>query len=210
MMECPLQEHIWQVDHIFTEYPSLYEYICISRALRFMRQVVQNRNKILLNRNSKNKKQVVMKKQTFINLVGQSLTKKAIGLSLGMVLVLAVSGVQAQQVSQRSGVTSKDLIVQTVENTDNLEFTVIEVEYEPGGINPRHSHPAALTFYIISGTPVFQEEGKEPITLKPGESLFVPAGTIHSHWNPSKTEGVRWLEFIAAEKGKGRAIRLPE
>ena len=41
MMECPLQEHIWQVDHIFTEYPSLYEYICISRALRFMRQVVQ-------------------------------------------------------------------------------------------------------------------------------------------------------------------------
>ncbi len=203
MMECPLQEHIWQVDHIFTEYPSLYEYICISRALRFMRQVVQNRN-------SKNKKQVVMKKQTFINLVGQSLTKKAIGLSLGMVLVLAVSGVQAQQVSQRSGVTPTDLIVQTVENTDNLEFTVIDVKYEPGGVNRRHFHPAAVTFYVVSGTPVFQQEGKEPITLKPGDSLLVPAGTTHSHWNPSKTEGVRWLEFIVAEKGKGRSIRLPE
>jgi quercetin dioxygenase-like cupin family protein len=202
MMECPLQEHIWQVDHIFTEYPSLYEYICISRALRFMRQVVQNRN-------SKNKKQVVMKKQTFINLVGQSLTKKAIGLSLGMVLVLAVSGVQAQQVSQRSGVTPTDLIVRGVDGTANLDFTVIDVKYEPGGVNRRHFHPAAVTFYVVSGTPVFQQEGKEPITLKPGDSLLVPAGTTHSHWNPSKTEGVRWLEFIVAEKGKGRSIRKP-
>ena len=68
---------------------------------------------------------------------------------------------------------------------------------------------AAVTFYILSGTPVFQEDGKEPITLKPGDSLLVAAGTTHSHWNPSKTEDVRWLEFIVAEKGKGRAIRRP-
>jgi quercetin dioxygenase-like cupin family protein len=130
-----------------------------------------------------------------------------------LVTALAVAPVTHAQgskaLSQRSGVTSKDLIVREVDGINNLEFIVIDVSYEPGGINPLHRHPAAVTFYVISGTPVFQEKGKEPVTLKPGDSLLVPAGTIHSHWNPSKTEGVRWLEFIATEKGKGKAIRLP-
>jgi quercetin dioxygenase-like cupin family protein len=112
---------------------------------------------------------------------------------------LAVSAAYAQDpkdVPQKTGVTPND-------------FIVIDVKYEPGGINRRHYHPAAVTFYVLSGTPVFQEEGKEPVTLKPGDSLLVPAGTTHSHWNPSRTQGVRWLEFIVAERGKGKSIRKP-
>ena len=135
---------------------------------------------------------------------------KLIGFSF--VAVLATSVVHAQapkDTPQRSGVTSTDLIVSKVDGTANLEFTVLDVKYEPEGINRRHFHPAALTFYVVSGTMVFQEEGKEPITLNPGDSLLVPAGTTHSHWNPSKTEGARFLEFIVAEKGKGRSIRKP-
>jgi quercetin dioxygenase-like cupin family protein len=127
-------------------------------------------------------------------------------------ILLAVSVVHAQDPKdnpQKSGVVATDLIVRAVEGVANQEFTVIDVKYAPGGVNRRHFHPAAVTFFIVSGTPVFQEEGKEPITLKPGDSLLVPAGTTHSHWNPSKAEGVRWLEFIVAEKGKGRSIRKP-
>lgn len=129
-----------------------------------------------------------------------------------LVVFFAITVVQAQDttaIPQKTGVFPTDLIVQSVDGTENMEFIVIDVTYGPGGINRRHFHPAAVTFYVISGTPVFQEEGKEPITLKPGESLLVPAGTTHSHWNPSKTEGVRWLEFIVAEKGKGKSIRKP-
>jgi quercetin dioxygenase-like cupin family protein len=42
-----------------------------------------------------------------------------------------------------------------------------------------------------------------------GDSLFVAAGTIHSHWNPSTTDHLRFLEFIVAEKDKGRSIPQP-
>ena len=42
-----------------------------------------------------------------------------------------------------------------------------------------------------------------------GDSLSVPAGTIHSHWNASSTERLRFLEFIAADKGKSRQFRSP-
>ena len=94
-------------------------------------------------------------------------------------------------------------------NTANQEVAVYETEYEPGGVNPRHLHPAAITFHVLSGTGIWQEEGKPPVTLKAGDSLFVPAGTIHSHWNPSTTERLRFLEFIVAERDKGRSIPQP-
>ena len=116
---------------------------------------------------------------------------------------------QDRNAQPRIGVTSSELFEKAVPDTENMEVTVLDVRYQPQGVNPRHFHPAAVTFYILEGRPVFQEEGKEPLSLKPGDTLLVPAGTTHAHWNPSTTEGVRWLEFIVAEKGKGRAIRKP-
>jgi quercetin dioxygenase-like cupin family protein len=116
---------------------------------------------------------------------------------------------EAKAVAQKTGVSSSELFLGAVPGAGNTEVSVLDVSYLPGAMNPRHFHPAAVTFHVIAGTPVFQEDGKEPVTLKPGDSLLIPAGTTHSHWNPSKTEGVRWLEFIVAEKGKGRSIRKP-
>lgn len=111
---------------------------------------------------------------------------------------------------ERKGVISHPaLLKMALPNTANQEVAVYETEYEPGGINPRHLHPAAITFHVLSGTGVWQEDGKPPVTLRAGDSLFVPAGTVHAHWNPSATERLRFLEFIVAEKDKGRAIPQP-
>ena len=126
-----------------------------------------------------------------------------------MVVAAPETYAQESNLPQKTGVTSTEILERLVPDTTNKEVTVLDVRYAPGAINRRHFHPAAVTFYILSGTPVFQEEGKQPFTLKPGDSLLVPAGTTHAHWNPSNTEGLRWLEFIVAEKGKGRAIRKP-
>ena len=101
------------------------------------------------------------------------------------------------------------LLKTVLPGTSNLEVAVYEAEYAPGGRNPRHLHPAAITFYVVSGSGVWQEEGQAPVTLHAGDSLLVPAGTIHSHWNPSTTEHLRFVEFIVAEKDKGRSIPQP-
>jgi quercetin dioxygenase-like cupin family protein len=132
----------------------------------------------------------------------------AIVLAVATVSFLSALGPTAGQ--HRQGVTSHPpLLKMVLPDTANQEVAVYEVEYAPGGINPRHLHPAAITFHIVSGTGVWQEEGKPPVTLKAGDSLFVPAGTIHAHWNPSPTERLRFLEFIVAEKDKGRSIPQP-
>jgi quercetin dioxygenase-like cupin family protein len=116
---------------------------------------------------------------------------------------------QAQRAAgqeKRGVIPHPPLLKMVLPDTGNQEVAVYEVEYAPGGINPRHLHPAAITFHVLSGTGVWQEDGKPPITLHAGDSLFVAAGTIHSHWNPSTTERLRYLEFIVAEKDKGRSV----
>ena len=131
--------------------------------------------------------------------------------SIAMAAIATLMLGTASTAQERKGaIPHPPLLKMDVPNTTNQEVAVYEAEYAPGGINPRHLHPAAITFHILSGSGIWQEEGKEPVTLKAGDSLFVPAGTIHAHWNPSSTERLRFLEFIVAEKDKGRSIPLPK
>jgi len=123
-------------------------------------------------------------------------------------LLLAVALATGQE--RRGIIGHPPLLKLDLADTANQEVAVYETVYEPGGINPRHMHPAAITFHVLSGSGIWQEEGKPPVTLKAGDSLFVPAGTIHSHWNPSATDRLRFLEFMVAEKDKGRAVPLPK
>jgi quercetin dioxygenase-like cupin family protein len=108
------------------------------------------------------------------------------------------------------GITHKSFLKRDIPGTSGQEVVVWDTEYAPRGINPRHFHPAAITFYVVSGTGIWQEDGKAPLTLKAGDSLFVPAGTTHAHWNPSYTESLRFLEFIAGPQEKVRPEPSPQ
>jgi quercetin dioxygenase-like cupin family protein len=108
------------------------------------------------------------------------------------------------------GITHKRLLRSDLAEITGQEVIVWDTEYAPRAINPRHYHPAAITFHVVSGTGIWQEEGKAPVTLKAGDSLFTPAGTTHTHWNPSYTESLRFLEFIVGEKDKARPEPLPQ
>ena len=54
-----------------------------------------------------------------------------------------------------------------------------------------------------------EEEGKPPVTLHAGETLLALAGTIHTHWNPSTTEPLRFIELIVAKEGQDRSVPRP-
>ena len=103
--------------------------------------------------------------------------------SIGIATVGLLYLLQAQPAAgeeKRGVIPHAPLLKQVLPDTANLEVAVYETEYAPGGINPRHLHPAPITFYVLSGAGVWQEEGKPPVTLRAGDSLFVPAGAASS------------------------------
>jgi quercetin dioxygenase-like cupin family protein len=110
----------------------------------------------------------------------------------------------------KQGITHTGLLRTDLSGVSNQEVIVWDTEYAPRAINPRHYHPAAITFHVVSGTGIWQEQGKAPVMLKAGDSLFVAAGTTHTHWNPSHTQKLRFLEFIVGEKDKARPEPRPQ
>jgi quercetin dioxygenase-like cupin family protein len=74
------------------------------------------------------------------------------------------------------------------------------VELDPGVTSSRHTHPGEEIIYVLEGAP-FQVEGKQSVTLKPGDFLFIPAGTVHAAKNVGTRKGAELATYIV-EKGK--------
>lgn len=55
----------------------------------------------------------------------------------------------------------------------------VELKFEKGAIGAKHSHPHEQIGYIISGSLLFQEEGKEDKVLVTGDSYYVEPNAVH-------------------------------
>ena len=81
------------------------------------------------------------------------------------------------------------------------EVVQVRVELAPAVSFPKHTHPGEEIIYVLEGTWEYTVEGKPPVTLKAGEVLFIPAGTIHSAKNVGSGNGAELATYIV-EKGK--------
>jgi quercetin dioxygenase-like cupin family protein len=81
------------------------------------------------------------------------------------------------------------------------EVIQARVEIDPGVTAPRHRHPGEEIIYVLEGSLEYQLEGKPPVTLKAGDVLFIPAGTIHSAKNVGNGLGAELATYVV-EKGK--------
>ncbi|MFK7855065.1 MAG: cupin domain-containing protein [Granulosicoccus sp.] len=68
-------------------------------------------------------------------------------------------------------------------STDAGQLTVIEVTLQPGKGHDFHKHPdQEEVIYVVSGS-VEQWLEKERKDLNSGDSLFIPADTVHASFN---------------------------
>jgi len=110
--------------------------------------------------------------------------------------VLAPFGTQAQQ----NGVTRTDLQRHDL-SAPGREAIQVRVDLAPGVAFGKHTHPGEEVIYVLEGTLEYQLEDKPPVTLKAGDVLFIPAGTVHSARNPGSITGSELATYIV-EKGK--------
>ena len=81
------------------------------------------------------------------------------------------------------------------------EVIQTRIDFDEGTEFGKHSHPGEEVIYVIEGVFEYQVEGKPPVTLKKGEVLFIPSGTIHAAKNVGKGIASELATYIV-EKGK--------
>ena len=117
------------------------------------------------------------------------------------VAVLAASGMVMQMVqAQQPGTKRTDLQRHDL-SIPGREAIQVRVDIGPGEVAPRHKHPGEEIIYVLEGTLEYEVDGKSPVTLKAGDVLFIPYGTVHSARNPGSVNAAELATYIV-EKGK--------
>jgi quercetin dioxygenase-like cupin family protein len=114
--------------------------------------------------------------------------------------VLALALLGAAAFAQVAGVRRTDLLRHDI-RIPGREIVQVRVEVDPGRAVPRHTHPGDEVLYVLEGTLEYLPDGKAPVTLKAGQSVFIPAGTVHAARNPGTVNGTGIATYVV-EKGK--------
>src|SRR5262245_36643554 len=116
--------------------------------------------------------------------------------------VLTVASGLAFQIAlaQQSGLKRTDLQRHDL-SIPGREVIQVRVDVAPGAVAPKHTHPGEEIIYVIEGLLEYEVGGKPPVTLKAGDVLFIPAGTIHSARNVGSGNAAELATYLV-EKGK--------
>jgi quercetin dioxygenase-like cupin family protein len=121
--------------------------------------------------------------------------------TMAVALLIVASGLVLQVApAQQPGVKRTDLQRHDL-SVPGREVIQVRVDLDPGVAFPRHRHPGEEIIYVLEGSLEYEVEGKPPITLKAGDVLFIPAGTIHAAKNVGSGNGAELATYVV-EKGK--------
>jgi quercetin dioxygenase-like cupin family protein len=120
-------------------------------------------------------------------------------MAVAVLIVGGVLGLDAVQ-AQLAGTTRTDLQRHDL-SAPGREVIQARVELAPGVASPKHTHPGEEIIYLLEGTMEYDVEGKPPVTLKVGDVLFIPAGTVHAAKNVGNVNAAELATYIV-EKGK--------
>jgi quercetin dioxygenase-like cupin family protein len=121
---------------------------------------------------------------------------------IGGILFIGAMSTYAQQAA-----IERKMLLQK-EGPRGYQTIVNLLEFAPGAGEVRHTHPGALSGYVLEGTLTLEHEGRPTTAYKAGEAFYVDAGKIHVGMN----DGAAPLKFIATlvvEKDKPASSPAP-
>ena len=120
---------------------------------------------------------------------------------LAVAVLIVASGLALHvALSQQPGIKRTDLQRHDL-SVPGREVSQVRVELAPGVSFPKHTHPGEEIIYVLEGSLEYEVEGKPPVTLKAGEVLFIPAGTVHAARNVGSGNAAELATYVL-EKGK--------
>ena len=126
---------------------------------------------------------------------------KTIGTMARAALLVVASGLAVHVAwAQLAGTKRTDLQRHDL-SVPGREAIQVVVELAPGVLSPKHTHPGEEIIYVLRGSLEYEVEGQPTVTLKAGDVLFIPAGTIHSAKNVGTGDAAELATYVV-EKGK--------
>jgi quercetin dioxygenase-like cupin family protein len=119
---------------------------------------------------------------------------------VAVAVLIVAGGYGLYSSAQQQGVKRTELQRHDL-SVPGREIIQVRVDLDPGVAFPAHSHPGEEIAYVLEGLWKYEIEGQAPVTLKAGEALFIPAGTVHSAKNVGSGVGSELATYIV-EKGK--------
>jgi quercetin dioxygenase-like cupin family protein len=110
---------------------------------------------------------------------------------LAAVTLFAAAGLLSAAVAQGVGLHRTDLLDRDL-SVPGRRAVQVRVDFDPGSVSIRHRHPGEEIAYVLEGTLEYQLAEAPAVSLRAGQSLFIPAGVPH----------------IARNVGPGRASEL--
>lgn len=123
-------------------------------------------------------------------------------------LLLLAAGATGIALKEQQPGSKRTLLQQHDLSVPGREVIQVRVDFDPGYVAPRHTHPGEEIIYVLEGTLEYQIEGQPTATVKPGDVLFVPAGAIHSAKNVGTGNGAELATYVV-EKGKPLITLVP-
>jgi quercetin dioxygenase-like cupin family protein len=96
-----------------------------------------------------------------------------------------------------------------LEKDPSREVSMQSVTMPPGAGNQFHRHPGDQWTAVQEGEVTFTVKGQQPVVLKPGDSNYVPRGTIHRQQNLTD-KPARYIEMRVFDKDKPAAEQVTQ
>ncbi len=123
--------------------------------------------------------------------------------SLGVVLALGASLFGQAALAQdpaRPNLVQRE-VVEGMPRGERQEVQVLTATIAPGQRTVFHTHRHPVTVYMLEGAFTLEMEGREPVTVRAGQSMVEPPNVRMTGYNRSATETIRLVIFYVGEPG---------
>lgn len=118
-----------------------------------------------------------------------------------IVSTLVLLGILASTAwARQSGISRTDLLKQPL-SVPGRELVQVRVGFAPAAFAPEHRHPGEEVAYVLEGTLEYRLDRGPPVVLQAGETLFIPAGVLHSARNVGNGKAAELATYVV-EQGK--------
>ena len=119
------------------------------------------------------------------------------------VFLLASAFFALPSLAQEPGTAKPQLLIKEVisgmPKSEKQEVRVLTANLKPGDKTPFHTHRFPVTVYIVEGVFTLEMEGREPVTLKAGQSFVEPPNVKMTGYNRSVDSPMKVVIFYVSD-----------